>query len=103
MQKLKEWLLSALGGAGFVVYIIIICVMNVLPMVILDFPWWAIVLVCAALSFFEWAQFPYLGVWIWAFVVALKQPIYWVTVLFFIAFAVYFGSIIVSLFSTKNR
>lgn len=103
MGKLKEWLLSALGGFGFVVYFLIITFINVLPMVILDLPWWAVVLVCFALCFFEWSQFLYLGIWIWAFVVALGQPIDWVTVVFFIAFAVYFGSMIISIISALRR
>ena len=94
MTKLKDWLLGALGSAGFIVYLFILVVMNALPMIILDFPWWAIVLVCFALSFFEWSQFLYLGVWIWAFVVALGQPIDWISILFFVSFVVYMGTII---------
>lgn len=94
MTKLKDWLLGALGSAGFIVYLFILVAMNVLPMIILDFPWWAVVLVCFALSFFEWSQFLYLGVWIWAFVVALGQPIDWISILFFVAFVVYMGTII---------
>jgi hypothetical protein len=94
MTKLKDWLLGALGSAGFIVYLFILVAMNVLPMIILDFPWWAVALVCLALSFFEWSQFLYLGVWIWAFVVALGQPIDWISILFFVAFVVYIGTII---------
>jgi len=94
MTKLKDWLMGALGSAGFIVYLFILVVMNALPMIILDFPWWAVVLVCFALSFFEWSQFLYLGVWIWAFVVALGQPIDWISILFFVAFVVYMGTII---------
>jgi hypothetical protein len=94
MTKLKDWLLGALGSAGFIVYLFILVAMNVLPMIILDFPWWAVVLVCFALSFFEWSQFLYLGIWIWAFFVALGQPIDWISILFFVAFVVYIGTII---------
>lgn len=103
MNKLKDWLVSALGSAGFIVYFIILVVMNALPMIILDFPWWAVVLVCLALSFFEWSQFLYLGVWIWAFVVALGQPIDWISCLFFVAFAVYIGGIIKSVASSLKK
>lgn len=104
MNKLKDWLISVVGEAGFIVYLFVIIAINVLPMVVLDFPWWAVVLVCAALSFFEWSQLFYLGVWIWAFVVALKQPITWLTIVFFVAFAVYYGSMIISMFlSSKSK
>lgn len=103
MSKLKEWLLGALGGAGYIVFLFIIIFINVLPMVILDFPWWAVILTCFALSFFEWTQFLYLGVWIWAFVVALGQPIDWITILFFVAFAVYFGGMVVSILSAIKK
>lgn len=103
MNKLKDWLLGALGGTGFIVYLFILVFINVLPMIILDFPWWEVVLVCFALSFFEWSQFLYLGVWIWAFVVAMGQPIDWISVLFFVAFAVYFGGIITSVASSLKK
>lgn len=103
MSKLKEWLTAALGGVGFVIYFVILMFINVLPLVILDLPWWAVVLICFALSFFEWTQFLYLGVWIWAFVVALKQPIDWISIVFFIVFALYFGNILFSVLSAFKR
>lgn len=99
MVKLKEWLLGALGGVGFLVFFLIVCTLNILPILILDFPLWAIVLICFALSFFEWAQFLYLGVWIWALVVALGSPINWFSIVYFVACFIYFGNIILSVIS----
>jgi formate-dependent nitrite reductase membrane component NrfD len=100
MNKLTEKILSHFGKTGLYLYCIIIGVINLLPLIILDAPIWVIVLVSAALWFIPILQIPYLGIWVWAFVIALGQPIDWIAILYFVAFAAYTGVIISSLVSS---
>lgn len=103
MNKITEEIIWRFGKTGLYVYSVIIGVVNLLPLIILGAPVWVIVLVAAALWFVPLLQFPYLGVWIWAFVVALKLPITWMSIVFFAAFALYFGYMAFALFKKDNR
>lgn len=103
MNKIKEWLLTALGGFGHLLYLVISvipAVINLLPMLILDFPWWLYILISLILWFIPLAQLPYLGIWIWAFVVVLGRPMNWLSIVFIVAFVLYFGYMILNLLSS---
>ena len=103
MNKFNEWIIWHFGKIGLYIYCVIIGVINLLPLIILGAPVWLIVLVSAALWFVPLLQFPYLGIWIWAFIVALGQPINWISVVYFTAFAVYFGNQLFALIKTYKE
>ena len=102
MNKFSTWILYRFGKIGFYAYCVLIGVVNLLPLIILDAPIWVIVLVAAALWFVPILQFPYLGIWIWAFVVCLGLPFTWLSAVYYICFAIYFGNIILSLFKKDD-
>lgn len=97
MNRLTSWIVFRFGKPGLYIYSALIGIINLLPMLILDFPTWLYFLVFAALWFVPILQLPYLGIWIWAFVVCLGRPITWLSIVFMVAFVLYFGNIVLSL------
>lgn len=97
MNKLSEWILGRFGKAGFYAYCVVIGVVNLLPLIILDAPIWVIVLVAAALWFVPLLQFPYLIVWIWALIVCIGKPFTWLSAVYYVCFAIYFGMQVLAL------
>jgi hypothetical protein len=98
MNKLNEWIIWHFGKTGFYVYCVLIGVINLLPLIVIGAPVWVIILVSLALWFVPVLQFPYLAVWIWALVVCLGKPFTWLSAVYYISFALYFGNQAVALF-----
>ena len=105
MNWIKTALLTSTGVVSrLLLYALLglLWAINLLPMVILDFPTWLFFVVGAILWFVPIVQIPYLGIWIWALVVALGRPITWISIVFFIAFVVYFGNMIINTFFGRH-
>lgn len=70
-----------------VVFVNALC--SVLPLVIINMPWWVDVIYFALVFFgLSWIAFP--AVMVWAFVVEIQQPTHdWVGILFLIYFVLY--------------
>jgi hypothetical protein len=103
MNRVSLWLMERFGKLGLYAYCVVIGVINLLPLLVLDAPFWVIVLASAALWFVPLLQFPYLGVWVWAFVVCLQRPVTWLSVVYFVCFAVYFGNQLLALVLPNRR
>lgn len=88
---MKDKLTSALGGIGFILFyaLIILCAFS--PLLVLDFPIWVDFFIILFISIFRMlGSILCIGLYIWAFKVALSQPINIVSIIFFICSAVYF-------------
>lgn len=89
-----------------IIRMLIALAINIIPMLVLDFPIWVTVLVMFVLAVFELASVPYSGVWIWAAVVIVQRPFSWLTVLFFVAMAAFIAStigVVILAFGRNNR
>lgn len=104
-MKLKDWLVSTLGIFGYVVYYLLSVVIQFAPLLVLNLPFWADILIICAVNLIPYANLPYLGLWIWALVVAVGCPSAVTSIIFFVSFGlhfVYWLLTIISFFSEKR-
>lgn len=87
---MKEKLTNALGVTGSVIWHIILMVLALSPLIILDLPFWAdLIIIFAVMSLPFIGDIVMLGVYIWAFIVAISGPIDIVVIIFFISAGLY--------------
>lgn len=106
MQKIKEFLLTSLGAFGHLLFLVLnalLMLINMLPLYVLDAPLWIILLVGLLIYFVPFLQLPYLVVWIWAFVVAVRHPINWLSVVYFVACGLYLLYLIFALLPANQH
>lgn len=84
-NSFKDKILSLFGSFGYILWLILTGFLYVLPFVILDLPWWGIFIAMTATLIL--GEFARIGIYIWAFIAALKQQ----QDLYVIAFYVLFG------------
>ena len=104
---LKDKLVGALGGFGYVIFYIVALLLTFAPLVSLNLPFLVRLLVIAAVL-----MLPFVGelilfiLWVWAFIVELRTPIDTWSIIFFVAAAVYIFTfllpILIALFSHKK-
>lgn len=84
---MKNKLTAIFGAFGAVLYWIIRAIIAIIPVFILDLPFWADFLI-----FFAIGLLPELSivVWIWSFIVALQMPIDIIVIIYFISFVIVF-------------
>jgi hypothetical protein len=91
LEKLKDVLVGSLGVVGYVIYSVILYVIYFLPVLILDFPLWAnILIVLCIMNIPIVGGILYLAAWIWSFTIVISMPIGGFSIFYFVAFAVYF-------------
>ena len=101
--SLKEKLTSLLGGAGVVLYYLIILTIAIFPFLLIDIAWWI-----EALLILVYVLFPSSSIifWIWGLVCAITGPQDAWAIIFYILFAIlwlpYFINIIAALLSGKK-
>ena len=100
---MKDKLVGALGVAGAIIYYLISVVLAVVPTVVLDFPIWVCFIVFFLLISVPFADILYFGVEIWAFIVALKDPSSFISILMFIAFGLHLYSIAYRIYSSRRN
>lgn len=86
--SIKEKLEGAIGGAGTILFYIISILMSVSPLVLIDLPFWIDVLLLALLSAPFIGDIAYIFICIKAFPVAISDPADFISILFFISFAI---------------
>lgn len=90
MEKLKEILVGSLGIAGYVIWNVMLYVFYFLPVLILDIPWWAsIIVVLCIVNIPIFGDFLYFVTWIWSFVIITSEPISGFSIFYFIVFGIY--------------
>ena len=91
VKSLKETLVVALGGVGFVIWFLLGAVLLFLPLSFLNLPLWIdfiIILILMNTQFIGGVLSIIL--WVWSFTVVIAQPIDGWSVFYFIGFAIYF-------------
>jgi len=100
---MKEKLQSLLGGFGMVLYYGLMLLIAILPLVMIDVPFWADAIILIAVNVFPPLSLP---LWIWGLVKAIQGPqdawaiIYYVAAV--VVFLPTFISIIVGFFKKKD-
>ena len=95
---MKEKLAAKLGVLGYVIFYLIAAFFAYCPLIFLDFPFIVNAILIGVIMFL-----PIIGtilnliLWIWSFVVVLSAPIDIFSILYFIAFAVYIISEIITM------
>lgn len=98
---MKEKLTSLLGTFGSVLYYLIMLLLFFAPILVLDLPFWADLIILNILLFSQ-GLFPIgdilsLGIDIWALIVALRNPTDVLSIIFFVAFALNIIRVIISI------
>lgn len=102
---LLEKLSGALGVFGWVLYYIITTLLSFAPLIMLDFSFWInIALVFVVICIPILGELVLFGLFVWAFIVTVGQPIDVWSVVFFVSTAVYvFTTLIPSIISIFKR
>lgn len=100
-NSFKDKILGLFGSFGVIVWYIIIGLLYILPFVILDLPWWGIFIAILATSLL--GEFAQMGIYIWAFISALKQQQDIFVIVFYILFGLYSLYFITTIFSSLKR
>lgn len=88
---LKEKLFNSIGFVGFIIYYLIALLLTVMPLVILDLSFWLDLIIAAAVLAIPFlGSIVKLGIYVWALVIAVKSPVDFWIILFYISFAAYF-------------
>ncbi len=96
---LLEKLSNAFGIFGLVLYYVITFSLSFAPLIILGFPFWVnLILVIVILAVPVLGEIALLGLFVWAFIVAVGQPIDAWSIVLFVAAAVYVFTTLVPLF-----
>ena len=96
---MRDWLTEKLGGFGLVAYILVCIAISVLPVVMLQLPFWAMALIIIAVYMFPMLNVP---LWIAGFIGTLCGPQDTWAVIYYIVFAVAAVSFIIR-FTTSMR
>ncbi len=84
-QTILEKLQAAMGAAGLVLYYMFFVVIVYAPLMFLGFPWWADILIIAAIMLIPFAGgLIELILWVWAFLLVVQLPVGLKVVLFYI-------------------
>lgn len=104
---MKEKLVGALGGFGYVLWLIISLLYVIAPVVILDFPFWLTFILLFAIN-----SLPLIGLivnavlYIWAFFVTLGGPQDVIAIVFYVFFALYLLTellpVLLAMFSSRK-
>ena len=104
---MKEKLTSALGSFGIVLWYIISFLYSFAPLIILRFPFFVDLILIGIIMFLPFVgELIRLGLYIWAIVVALGQPIDAVSIVFFVFAILYTLTTVVPLITAtfgRNR
>ncbi len=88
---MKNKLTALFGTFGSVLSYLASFLLSIAPLLVLDLPLWADMIILILLNAAQLVPFlgmvPVLGVYVWAFIVALRAPSELLSILFFIAFA----------------
>ena len=84
---MKKKLAAIFGTFGVILYWIIRVIIAIIPVFILDLPFWADSLIFLAIEVFPPIS---IVVWIWSFIVALQTPIDIFVIIYFISFVIVF-------------
>lgn len=90
MNNLKSFLIGTLGVVGYILWFILGALLMFAPLVFLDMPFWASLLIIIAIMYI-----PIIGditnfaIWIWSFVVVISEPIDGWSIAYFIIFGIY--------------
>lgn len=84
---IKEKLIGAFGAFGYILFLLLGIVVAALPFVILDMPFWFILIAYAIFMIPLVGSIAKLGVFIWAFIEALSQKQDWVVIAFYVVCA----------------
>ena len=91
MGSLKEKLKVTLGFAGIILWYIIALAIFLTPLICLDFPLWADIIILFIILEVPLANtIAELTIWIWSFIEVVSHPINGFSIYYFIAFAIYF-------------
>ena len=91
MKQLKDILLGSLGAVGYAIWFVASALLMYAPLLFLDFPFWIDVVIIIAVT-----TIPFVGgitefvIWIWSFVVVISDPIDGWSIFYFVTFAIYF-------------
>ena len=95
-MKLKEKLVGALGGFGYILFYIISAFLTFAPLISLDFPYLIRFLIVAVVLFIPFVgDLMMLVLWAWAFVIELRHPIDMWSIIFLSAAVIYVITFIV--------
>lgn len=90
VKNLKVILVGSLGVVGYVIWYVLLAAVWLLPLIVLDFPFWADVLIILVAfnipilgSLFEFA------LWIWSFTIVTSMPIGGFSIFYYIVFGIY--------------
>ena len=90
MEKLKEVLVNSLGTVGYVIWNVLLYVFCFLPVLVLDIPWWAVVIVVLCIVNIPFlGRILYLASWVWSFVIIISEPISGFSIFYFIVLGIY--------------
>lgn len=112
MEKLKELLVGSLGIVGYVIWNILLYGFYFLPVLALDIPLWADILIVLCI-----VNIPFLGeilyfvTWIWSFIIIISEPINVFSIFYLVAFGIYVFTgvipfvrhLITAMFDKKNE
>lgn len=88
---MKEKLYDIFGTFGIVLFYLLLAMFSVIPFIILDFPIWLILVLTFLISLFPLiGSLASIAFYIWAFVKAVTGPQDFMTIIFYIFFALYF-------------
>lgn len=90
MEKLKEVLVNSLGTVGYIIWNVLLYVFCLLPVLVLDIPWWADVIVVLCIVNIPFlGKILYLASWVWSFVIIISEPISGFSIFYFIVLGIY--------------
>ena len=105
-RQIKNRLVDTLGFFGYIVYFFMSYIVTFAPLFVLDLPLLLCVLITLAVNLIPYANIPYFGLWVWAFVVSLKDPSSSLSIVFYISLAlksIYWLFVFKKTFYPKNR
>lgn len=97
MRKFKDYLLNTLGVAGFIIWLLIGCVLMIFPLTVIEFPFWLnLIVIFVILSSKTLGNIVEIVLWVWSFIVIISEPIDSWSITYYIVCAIRFVPGIIS-------
>lgn len=98
MEKIKDFLLNALGGIGYVIYYLVALAVSIFPLLMFNMPWWLYIILSLIVIYFV-GNIPLATeiLWIIGLFGAIfgKQDIF--AIIYYVMFAIIVGGYIIKL------
>lgn len=101
---MKEKLISSLGIFGYIIVYIVLSAFAIAPILVLRFPAWATFVALIVIDFVPFVgTLLNLGLYIWAFVVAVTSPQNVFSIILYISFFFFLVKIVSGFFTSDTR